>query len=61
MLDSSSESVFPGVKTLQVEALEAGWCRKLGVQSSEDAFNALLQQPLPGSSSDGHDMEMLSI
>lgn len=29
-----------------VEALEAGWCRKLGVQSSEDAFNALLQQPL---------------
>lgn len=29
-----------------VEDIEAGWCQKLGVQSSEDAFNALLQQPL---------------
>lgn len=25
-----------------------GWCEKLGVKNSEDAFHALLQQPLPG-------------
>eukprot|EP00434_Breviolum_minutum_P006786 symbB.v1.2.005989.t1/scaffold276.1/size251734/11 len=29
-----------------VEEIKACWCEKLGVKSSEDAFHALLQQPL---------------